>query len=77
MPPIYEEVLDAARKLSREERRQLLVELEQLETASQPNKPRSLLDAFSERGLVGFMTDGPGDLSTNPIHMEGFGRDDR
>lgn len=34
---------------------------------------RSLYDALNERGLIGFMKDGPGDLSTNPKHMEGFG----
>ena len=33
---------------------------------------RSLFDALSERGMIGAM-DGPGDLSTNPKHMEGFG----
>ena len=36
---------------------------------------RTLFDALNERGLIGFMKDGPGDLSTNPKHMEGFGSD--
>ena len=33
---------------------------------------RSLFDALNERGMIGAF-DGPGDLSTNPKHMEGFG----
>ncbi len=33
---------------------------------------RSLYDALNERGMIGTF-DGPGDLSTNPKHMEGFG----
>jgi len=37
-----------------------------------PKGDRSLLDVLKERGLVGAMK-GPGDLSTNPAHMEGFG----
>ena len=35
---------------------------------------RSLFDALNDRGLIGFMHDGPTDLSTNPQHMEGFGQ---
>jgi hypothetical protein len=38
----------------------------------QPREGRSLLDAMREHGMVGAMQ-GPGDLSTNPEHMEGFG----
>jgi hypothetical protein len=34
----------------------------------------SLFDALNARGLIGFMKDGPGDLSTNPKHLEGFGQ---
>ena len=37
-----------------------------------PRAGRSFLDAMQERGLVGAMQ-GPGDLSTNPEHMKGFG----
>lgn len=32
----------------------------------------TLFDALDERGLIGAY-DGPGDLSTNPNRMEGFG----
>ena len=41
---------------------------------SRPNgtTPRSLYDALNARGMIGTF-DGPGDLSTNPKHMEGFG----
>ncbi|MEM8947010.1 MAG: hypothetical protein AAGD11_17680 [Planctomycetota bacterium] len=45
------------------------------EPAKEPRQPkgsRSLIAVLSERGLVGAMR-GPGDLSTNPEHMEGFG----
>jgi hypothetical protein len=33
---------------------------------------RTLFDALNERGMIGSF-DGPGDLSSNPKHMEGFG----
>jgi len=33
---------------------------------------RSFFDVLKEHGMVGTMQ-GPGDLSTNPKHMEGFG----
>ena len=35
---------------------------------------KSLHDVLSERGMLGCF-EGPTDLSTNPKHMEGFGRD--
>ena len=45
-------------------------------TLKQPKRPvrgdRSLFDVLNDRGLIGVM-EGPGDLSTNPKHMEGFG----
>jgi len=34
---------------------------------------RSLYDALQARGMVGALR-GPGDLSTHPKHMEGFGK---
>ena len=33
-----------------------------------------LFDIFDEAGLIGCIHDGPTDLSTNPKHMEGFGK---
>ena len=33
----------------------------------------SLRDALARRGLLGCLTGGPADLSTNAQHMEGFG----
>ncbi len=36
---------------------------------------RTLYDAFAEKGLIGCIHSGTGDLSTNPKHMEGFGKD--
>ena len=35
----------------------------------------SCLDIARRVGLVGVYKDAPSDLSTNPKHMEGFGRD--
>lgn len=35
---------------------------------------RSLYNALMAVGAVGCVTDAPADLSTNPVHMEGFGR---
>ena len=54
---------------------ELLDELvtKQLRPRRQPREGRSLLDAMREHGMVGTM-EGPGDLSTNPAHMEGFGK---
>ena len=36
--------------------------------------PRSFYEAMKEAGAIGCVTDAPADLSTNPVHMEGFGR---
>lgn len=38
-------------------------------------KQKSFYDALEEAGLIGIVKDAPPDLSTNPKHMEGFGRD--
>jgi len=38
-----------------------------------PSSGTSLADRLRESGLIGSIQDGPGDLSTNPKHMEGFG----
>lgn len=71
----FQKVLAEAKQLSPDERRQLVRELSKPEPPAAGETPRTLYDALKDRGLVGFMTDGPGDLSTNPIHMEGFGKD--
>ena len=36
------------------------------------NPKRTLYEALVERGMIGVLDDGPGDLSSNPKHMEGF-----
>ena len=71
----FDNILKQARSLSADEQQKLIQELAR--SAAQPNgtDQRSLYDALKARGLIGFMTDGPGDLSTNPKHMEGFGQD--
>ncbi len=38
---------------------------------------KSLYDVLNEREMIGSITDSPGDLSTNPKYMEGFGQDER
>jgi hypothetical protein len=82
MPPkTLAEVLEEAKRLPAEDQRRLIEELTQpaappKEDAKGENgKVRTLYDALEARGLIGFMTDGPPDLSTNPKYMEGFGRD--
>jgi metal-responsive CopG/Arc/MetJ family transcriptional regulator len=35
----------------------------------------SCYDIAKRLGIIGIMKDGPSDLSTNPKHLEGFGRD--
>jgi hypothetical protein len=73
----YHDILKRVREeLSGEERERLLVELAENISAvdgTQDGK-RSLFAALNDRGLIGFMHDGPTDLSTNPQHMEGFGQ---
>lgn len=34
---------------------------------------KTLFDMLNEQGLIGCLKGGPADLSTNPIHMKGFG----
>ena len=48
----------------------------QLGAARHDNPPtETLFDALNRQGLIGCLSGGPSDLSTNPIHMEGFGLD--
>lgn len=35
----------------------------------------SLLERLQQSGLLGCLDDAPADLSSNPAHLEGFGRD--
>ena len=73
----YNDILKRAREeLSREERLLLIEELTKSSqsTNSTRDAGRSLFDALNDRGLIGFMHDGPSDLSTNPKYMEGFGQ---
>jgi len=36
---------------------------------------RTMYEAFAEKGLIGCVHSRTGDLSTNPKHMDGFGKD--
>ena len=47
-----------------------------LEEHVQKQTPReSAYDLAKRLGIIGVFKGGPSDLSTNPAHMEGFGRD--
>ena len=37
---------------------------------------KSAFDVATRLGLIGVCNDGPSDLATNPVHMEGFGESD-
>ena len=39
-----------------------------------PPPGRTLYDPMKEVGTIGCVRDAPADLSTNPVHIEGFGR---
>ena len=70
----FDEVLARARELGVEDQHRLVRELTK-PTAPENGAPvRSLYDALKERGIIGCITDGPSDLSTNPKYMEGFGQ---
>ena len=48
--------------------------IESDDTADSTNcAKRTLFDFFNEAGLIGCVDDAPSDLSTNSLHMEGFG----
>ena len=50
--------------------------LEKALPAPEEERPagRTLYDAMKEAGAIGCISTGLGDLSTNPRHMEGYGR---
>lgn len=52
----------------------LLDELLPFSPASETTGGESAYDAAIRLGLIGGIKDGPIDLSTNPAHMEGFGK---
>lgn len=39
-----------------------------------PGDEATLYDVLNEAGLIGCIKDAPPDLSSNPAHMEGFGK---
>ncbi len=61
-PELLEEVVARAQPLT-------------VATTSNGKSGHTLYDAFAAKGLIGCVHSGSGDLSTNPKHMEGFGRD--
>jgi hypothetical protein len=72
----FDEILRYAREtLTPDECRKLSDELRQNNDLSNGDvSPKSIYDALNQLGVIGSITDGPGDLSTNPMHMEGFGK---
>jgi hypothetical protein len=77
MSKSFEEVLEDSRNLSQDDQLKLTRELTKPHPAelqyNADGSIRTLYDALLERGLIGFVKDGPPDLSTNPNHIEGFG----
>lgn len=47
---------------------------EALEAYLAAQMPETAYDRLDRLGLIGCIADGPTDLSTNPAHMQGFGR---
>jgi hypothetical protein len=45
--------------------------------AAAPLNGSSLHDKLARKGLIGCLSGGPPDLSTNPAYLEGFGDSDR
>ncbi|MFO7902836.1 MAG: hypothetical protein R6U98_09260 [Pirellulaceae bacterium] len=77
----FEDLLQRARsELTAEEQKRLAEQLSQsagkaVAGGMDSETGKSLYDALNERGMIGSIVDGPGDLSTNPRHMEGCGQD--
>jgi hypothetical protein len=69
----FDDLLKQVDTLTSEQREQLLDKLQSGQAKNNLSMGRSLYDALRERGMIGSITNGPGDLSTNPLHMEGFG----
>jgi hypothetical protein len=63
-------------QLSAEQREQLLDELEQRQIVPTNGSAsvRTLFEAFQERGLIGSIKGAPGEWSSNPDYLEGFGK---
>ncbi len=74
----FDHLLQTLAILSPEQLHQLRRQVDsQLTTVSPPGEA-SAFDVLSRSGLIGCVDGGPEsptDLSTNPVHMEGFGRD--
>ncbi len=78
----YDEILQRARKeLSETELQRLAEDLiatpppQNGSAGAQNVVTESVYDSMNRRGLIGKLTIAPADLSTNPIYMEGFGKD--
>jgi hypothetical protein len=67
----FNELLNQIDDLTADQRQQLLAKLRPESENTAPTQ--SLYDALKMRGMIGSITDGPGDLGTNPAHLEGFG----
>ncbi len=84
-PNDFHKIISSIHSLSPVQIRQLRRELENRAAATRPAKPppgpdaeESAFDVASRAGLIGCIKaapHSPTDLSTNPKHMEGFGRE--
>ncbi len=78
----FDDLLQRVRsELTPEEQQRLAEQLSQttgknVPQAADGETEKSLYDALSELGMIGSIVDGPGDLSTNPEYMRGFGQDE-
>ena len=81
MSPLTQQVVQGIERLPAAEQQQILDFIEFLVTKCQQSRERPLVQeteepkSFAEvaRDIIG-MGEGPGDLSTNPDYMEGYGQ---
>lgn len=74
----FHSLLDRVKALTPEQMRQLRQEIESALVERSAAVEESAFEVLSRAGLIGCIEGGPGspeDLSTNPKHMEGFGRE--
>ena len=65
---------DSPEELLRDALQTLALQRKAGELTSQEKPDGSVLEALERRGLVGCIKSGHRDLSSNPVHMEGFGQ---
>jgi len=75
LPPELERDLDEASRRERTTRSEIVRRALAAYVNQPPRARRAFVSALEQAGdLVGCFEGGPGDLSTNPLHLEEFGR---